>query len=396
MESTSTVNAVYLDHAATTPLRPEVKAEMAELYQEGPLNPSPAHRFGRQAARRLTEARERVAASLGANPREVFFTRGGTEADNLAVTGRILAAREGGEPPLVAATTMEHSAVTRPVEMAHLLGGRGEFLPVGPDGVPLQGALEALLARRPHLLSMIWVNNETGVVAPVPKVASRCLEWGVPLHTDAVQAVGRIPVSMADHPGISLLTLSGHKLGAPAGTGALLMREGLPLSPILHGGGQERGLRPGTEDVAGAVGLACAVELAVAEEAKGEGSRLATLRDRLQERLLAGIPGLVVHGREGRRAPHILNVGVPGAPGEVFRAALDLEGVALSGGAACASGTDGESRVLRALHGPRKGLAILRFSLGRTTHAEEVDRAAEATLRVAARLAPTLRLQEVT
>lgn len=352
-------------------------------------NPSSIHRWGRRAAASLEGARTRIAGALGADPGEVRFVRGGTEGANLALLGRVLAARAAGLPPRVVVSMVEHRAVLDSLAGVRTLGGEGTLLPVDPVGVPLAGELGAALASRPAVVSLMMVNNETGIVHPVSPVAARCRAAGVAIHTDAVQAVGRIPVDLRDLP-VDLLTLSGHKLGGPAGAGVLVIRGGVTLEPLLHGGGQEGGIRPGTEDVAGAVGLAEAVALAVAEQ-DHESLRLEELRDELEARLTASIPELRVHGADAPRAPHILHVGIPGVDPDLLVPALDLEGLGASRGSACSSGASRPSHVLEALYGPvyAREVAPLRLSLGRTTRAAEVEEAAGRVARVVGRLRDT-------
>lgn len=383
------MNAVYLDHAATTPLRPEVRAAMARRIPDELGNPSSVHRWGRRAAALLDEARSRVAGALGCRPSEILFVRGGTESDNLALRGRWAAVRDGTPHPLLVHTAVEHPAVRETAEALEPMGARREVLPVDRDGTPDLDALDRSLAHAPAVVSMMWVNNEVGTVLPVPEAARRAAEWGIPLHTDAVQAVGKVPVRLNEVP-VALLTATGHKIGGPPGTGILFVRKGIELAPLLTGGGQERGLRPGTQDVAGAVGMAEALELAVAEQ-EAEAHRLAPLRDTLEDLLRKHLPGLRVHAGGGERAPHILNVGIPGADPAALVQALDLEGVAASSGSACSSGARRAGPVLRALLGEEAdGAAPLRFSLGRTTTADDVRRAGEATAAVLERLGGAL------
>ena len=379
---------IYMDHAATTPLRGEVRSAMEPFLGARFGNPSSLHRWGRETADALEEARSRVAHALGARPREIFFVRGGTESDNLAVLGRAAVARRRGRRPHVVHSAVEHPAVAEAAEAVEAQGGRRTILPVGPDGTVDESALDAALEAGPDLLSLMWVNNETGQRLPVPRVAARTAEAGVPLHTDAVQAVGKVPVRV-DHVPVSLLTLTGHKIHGPRGTGILFVRQGTELLPLVHGGGQERGLRPGTEDVAGAVGMAEALALAV-EEREEAGRRMGDLRDRLEALLLDALPGARVFGGDGERAPHVLSLGVPDVDQDLLLAALDLRGVACSAGSACHSGAASgaaSSHVLRALHGgDADGYAALRFSFAATSRPSDVERAAEATVEVVDRL----------
>lgn len=379
-----TPEPVYLDHAATTPLRPEVREAMAPFLEERFGNPSSRHRWGRQAAAALEDARSVVAGALGAREDEIHFVRGGTESDNLAVWGRTGVARRDGEVPRLAHSAVEHHAVLESAEAVEALGGRRRVLPLDPRGGLDEEALDRALEEDAHLISVMWVNNETGLILPVEEVATRTSERGVVLHSDAVQAVGKVPMRLDETP-VDLLTLTGHKIYGPKGTGLLFVRKGTRLEPLYQGGGQERGLRPGTEDVAGAMGLATALGLAVAER-PAEAPRLSDLRTRLEAGLRERIPDLRVHGEGAKLAPHILNVGIPGLEQDALLAGLDMEGLAVSGGSACASGASRASHVLRALVGDAADAAAsLRYSLGRGTTADEIDRAVEITARVVER-----------
>ncbi|HSM03675.1 MAG TPA: cysteine desulfurase family protein [Longimicrobiales bacterium] len=379
---------IYLDYAATTPVRDEVRAVMEPYLWKAFGNPSSTHRWGREAQAGLEEARSTVAGCLGVSRREILFVRGGTESDNLAILGRAEAHQADGACPHVVTSTIEHKAVLEAARAVEGMGGRCTVLPVDRGGRVLREPLEAALADDACLLSLMWVNNEVGTIQALPEIVALARERGVPVHTDAVQAVGKVPVDLEEVP-VDYLSLSGHKFYGPKSTGVLFVRDGSPLSARLHGGGQEAGLRPGTQDVAGAVGLARALVLALEEQEAFRESRQ-PLRDRLQARLQEGISGLVVHGIEGDRAPHILNVGVPDVPAELLHISLDLEGLAVSGGSACQSGSGTGSHVVRALLGDESLPATLRFSLGRTTTEAEVDRAAEITLQVVHRLRPAV------
>ncbi|NIP56511.1 MAG: aminotransferase class V-fold PLP-dependent enzyme, partial [Gemmatimonadetes bacterium] len=351
-------------------------------------NPSSVHAWGREASSALEEAREGVAALLGAEPDEVYFVRGGTESDNLAILGRADQARRQGRDPIVATSAVEHRAVLDAAAEVADGGGARSTLPVRPDGTLDAEALDEVLDREPAVVSVMWVNNEVGIRLPVPELARRCREAGVPLHTDAVQAVGRVPVRVDETP-VDLLTLTGHKIYGPKGTGVLFVREGTELRARLFGGGQERGLRPGTQDVAGAVGVAEALRLAVGER-ESEAARLAGLRDDVEAGLRGGIPDLRIHGESAPRAPHISNVGVPDADLDGLMVGLDLAGIACSSGSACSSGAHRTSHVLRALYGTEaEGVSPLRFSLGRDTTAAHVERAVAATVRVVERVRQT-------
>ncbi len=365
---------IYLDHSATTPVRPEVLDAMQPFYGPRFGNPSSAHRWGRDARVALDEARERVARCLGARVDEICFTSGGTESDNLAVLGAWRAARSQGKTAVVA-TPIEHKAVLDAIHAAAHEGAEERLVRMTPDGVADAASFGELVRPDVAIASVMWVNNEMGAIQPVPAFAAVAHERGALFHTDAVQAFGKLQIDTSTVP-VDLLSISGHKIGAPKGCGALFIRRGTAIEPLFHGGSQDRGRRPGTENVAFAVALATAAELAVAEREE-ESTRLAALRDRLQAMLEARIPDLVVHARGAPRAPHILNVSVPGTESESMLMALDLQGIACSGGSACQTGANSPSYVLSAI-GVKPALAgaAVRMSLGALTDEAAVDRVA--------------------
>jgi len=373
---------IYLDNAATTPLRDEVRDAMLPILQEDFGNPSSAHTWGRRASARLEEARERVADAVGARRGEIYFVRGGTESDNLAILGRAAAVRAEGGSDHAVITAIEHRAVLEASAQVEERGGRRTVLSVRPDGTVDLAALDQALQDRPAVVSVMTVNNEVGIHLPVEEIAERAHALGVSLHTDAVQAIGKVPVRVDTIP-VDLLSLTAHKIYGAKGTGVLFVREGVEVSPLIFGGGQEHALRPGTEDVAGAVGMSVAVDLAVRER-EFEAPRLCALRDTLQARLIDGLGEIRVHGETARRAPHILNIGIPGVDPELLLAGLDMEGIAASAGSACESGGKAGSHVLEALYGPMDGVAALRFSVGRSTTEEDIGQVADATLSVVA------------
>lgn len=368
-----TPRSVYLDHAATTPVRPEVlEAMLPYLGAETFGNPSSAHRFGRAARAGVEEAKRRVAAAVGCEPNQVIFTSGGTEADNLAVLGAALAARDRGGPFRVAVSAVEHKAILAAAHAVAHLGGEEVILPVDADGVVDEAAFEAAVTAGLAVASVMWVNNEVGTVQPVARLAARCRDAGVPFHSDAVQAFGKIPVSLAEAP-CTFLTISGHKIGAPKGVGALVVRDRHAVEALIHGGGQQFGIRPGTENVPGIVALGRAAELAAAEQAEAA-RRLATLRDALERRILEAVPDAVVHARGATRAPQTLSVSIPGTDSAALLMHLDLAGVACSAGSACSTGAVEPSHVLTAMGVPRElALAALRFSVGKENTAADVD-----------------------
>jgi cysteine desulfurase len=363
---------VYLDSAATTPVRPEVlEAMLPYLGPDAFGNPSSAHRFGRAARAGVDEARRTIAEVLGVEPGHVIFTSGGTEADNLAVIGCALAARARGGPFRVAVSAIEHKAVLAAAHAVTDWGGEAIVLPVSGSGMVDEEALAAALGRGVAVVCVMWANNEVGVIQPVARLAARCRAAGVPFHSDAVQAFGKVPVSLQQVE-CTLLTLSGHKIGAPKGIGALVVRDRHAVEAIIHGGGQQFGLRPGTENVPGIVGFGRAVELAAAEQA-AFARRVAALRDDLERGLVELVPDAVIHGWQAERAPHVANVSIPGTDSEALLMHFDLAGIACSSGSACSTGAIEPSHVLTAMGVPRElGVAALRFSFGRDNTSEDV------------------------
>lgn len=366
---------VYLDHAATTPVRPEVMEAMAPYFGTAFGNPSSAHRWGREARAALDEARERIARCLGAHPDEVCFTSCGTEGDNMATIGVWRALRASGRRAIVT-TPIEHKAVLAAAHQVAKEGGEERIVEVDRFGTVRRESWESLVRDDVAVASAMWINNEVGALQDIPALAAHAKAHGVVMHTDAVQAFGKVEIDLRTLP-VDLLAISGHKIGAPKGVGALFIRRGTPIEPFFHGGSQDRGRRPGTENVAFAVGLAVAAELAVAEREENW-RRLERLRDRLEERILAAVPDAVIHGRGGPRAPHITSISAPGTDAESMLMALDLAGIAASGGSACQTGSAAPSHVLTAM-GVRADVAnaAIRMSLGSLTTEETVDRVAE-------------------
>jgi len=380
---------VYLDHAATTPVREEVLAAMLPFFGPRFGNPSSVHRWGREARTALDEARERVGRCLGASPDEVVFTSCGTEADNMALIGVWRARRDEGRRAAVS-TPIEHKAVLGALHEVAKEGGEERLLAVDPTGLVTSASVEALVRDDVAVCSVMWVNNEIGTMQDIPALAQRAKERGIVFHSDAVQAFGKVEIDARSTP-FDMLSISGHKIGAPKGIGALYIRRGTPMEALMFGGAQDRGRRPGTENVAMAVGLACAAELTVAER-EDEVRRLGALRDRMEAALLARIPDAVIHGRGAPRAPHVTNISIPGTESESMLIALDLRGIACSAGSACQSGSINPSHVLEAI-GVSADVAksALRLSLGALTTDASVDRVVEVLpmlVEKARRLAP--------
>ncbi|WP_084129142.1 cysteine desulfurase family protein [Demequina sp. NBRC 110055] len=368
----------YLDHAATTPLRAEAREAWLKASVEVG-NASALHGAGRRARAIVEEARERLAAALGAHPTEVIWTSGGTEADNLAIKGHYWQRRgDDAARTRIVTTAIEHHAGLDPVRwLASHEGATAVELPVDAVGTLDIAALrDELAAHRDDVavISAMWANNEVGTLQPLADVVALVADAGVPVHSDAVQAVGHVPVDFAAS-GLTSLALSAHKVGGPVGIGALLLARGARLTPLTHGGGQERSVRSGTLDPAGAIAAAVAVEAAVAD-LDTEHARLTALRDGLIARLRTEVPMAVVSGPEdGTRAlPGIVHLVVPGAPGEALLYVLDSHGIEVSNGSACVAGVVQASHVLEAMgRSHEDASATLRISMGHTTTTDDLD-----------------------
>ena len=337
-------------------------------------NPSSTHKWGREARVALDEARERLARALGASADEICFTSGGTEADNLAVIGAWRSLRHAR--PALVSTPIEHKAVLAAVHEVEAEGGTTRIVDVNAMGLVDAASFDDAVRDDTALCSVMWVNNEVGTVQDIAALVGVAKSRGALFHTDGVQALGKVAIDTRTLP-VDYLSISGHKVGAPKGIGALFVRRGAPITPLFFGGTQDRGRRPGTENVAMSIGFARAVELAVAEREE-ECARLERMRDALETALLAKIPDAVIHGRGAPRAPHILNISVPGTDSESMLMALDLQGVASSAGSACQSGSIDPSHVLTALRVPHElAIASVRFSLGSLNTDAHVARVAE-------------------
>jgi cysteine desulfurase len=361
----------YLDHNATTPVREEVVEAMVQVLRSGFGNPSSAHAEGCEARAVLERAREHIAALLGADPGEILLTGGATESNNTALLGVLRARPEAGRH--VVTTAIEHPSVEAPLAWLEREGWRVTRVGVDADGRVDADEVAAALGPDTALVSVIWANNETGVVQPVERIAECARERGVLVHSDATQAVGKLPIDVGRVP-VDLLSLSAHKFNGPKGVGCLVVRDGLGFEPLLHGGPQEQRRRGGTENVAGVVGLGVACLLAQRElDDRIEGGT--RLRNRLWEGIQAKIPGVRRNGSATHVLPNTLNVEFEDAAGEVLLQALDLEGVAVSAGAACASGSIEPSPVLVAMgRTPEAARGSLRFSVGWGVDEAQIDR----------------------
>jgi len=363
---------IYLDHAATTPVRDDAIAAMMPHLGTYGYNPSSLHAEGRTARAALDGARASVAHVLGARPREIVFTGGGSEADNLAIIGAARARRRAGRGDRVVTVATEHRAVLHATDALRGEGFTVEVLPVDAEGRVDVARFEAALLPRTALATVMLANNELGTLQPVAALARIAHDCGVTFHTDAVQAPGRVTLDV-DALGIDMLALSAHKFYGPKGVGALYVRSGTPLEALVVGGGQELGLRAGTENVAGIVGFARALELAVAE-LPAEAARLATLRDRLEAGIQKTLRGVRFNGAGAERLPNMTSVAFEGTDARALLISLDLAGVACSQGSACAAGAAEPSHVLAAIAAPAWAEAgTLRLSLGKLTSEEDVE-----------------------
>ena len=367
---------IYLDHNATTPVHSEVVDAMIPWLREHFGNPSSTHAYGVRAHQAVERAREQVAALLGCDPEEVFFTSGGTEANNIAIVGAAgaVAIREAARRHVVT-SVVEHPATARPVDRLEQEGWRVTRLSVDAEGSVRLGDVRAAVGDDTALVTVMLANNETGTVMPIAEISAIAHKKGALVHTDAAQAVGKIDARVGVL-GVDLLSVAGHKLYAPKGVGALYVRRGTPVRPVLLGAGHERGLRPGTENVPHIVGLGKACEIA-ARDLEREAARVQALRDALWERLRVAVPGLRLNGHPTARLPNTLNVRFPGVLGSaVLAAAPDI---AASTGSACHEGDESPSPVLVAMGlEPAAALGAVRLSLGRGTTEERVREAARA------------------
>jgi len=376
--SSNSANLIYLDHAATTPVDARVLDRMLPYFTEHYGNPSSVHEPGREARAALDWARGTVTRILNCGPREIVFTSGATEANNLAIKGLAMAAlqRWEGRQPHIITSAIEHPAVLQTVQELVHFGVRSTIVPVNSAGLLDPYDVGAALEPETCLVSIMYANNEIGTVQPIAEISAKTRSAGVPLHVDAVQAAGKLPLDVAEL-GIDLLSLSAHKLNGPKGSGLLFVRAGVRPFPQLHGGGQEYARRAGTENVAGAVGLAAALELAVHEQTANT-LRMAFLRDRLANELMERIPAAQLNGDWRKRLSNNVHISFDDVDGESLLFHLDLRGLAASSGSACASGSGKPSHVLIAI-----GLTVaqaegsLRLTLGPSTTEEEIDRAVE-------------------
>jgi cysteine desulfurase len=374
---------VYLDHAATTPLHPEVLALMCEFLRDTFGNPSSVHSFGREAKKFTQDARQKVADLIGAAPEEVYFTSGGTEADNIAIIGTARARQKNGNHIITSA--IEHHAVLDTCKYLAKNGFEVTFLPVDKYGMVDPDDVARAIRKETTLVTIMHANNEIGTIQPISEIGKITRERGVALHSDAVQTLTKIPVNVDDL-GVELLSLSAHKIYGPKGIGALYVRKGMRLQPIMHGGGQERKLRSGTENTSGIVGFGKAAEVGL-RELEMESGRVKKLRDELIRRVLAEIPSVTLNGHPEQRLPNNANFSIAQVEGESLVLSMDLDGVAVSSGSACSSGSLKPSHVLEALGLPHEMMhGSLRMTLGRANSEDDIDYVVSALKNITTRL----------
>ena len=374
---------IYLDYNATTPIHPEVLKTMLPYYRDSFGNPSTIYFFGQETKKAIEEAREKVASLLGANPEEIVFTSGGTEADNFALKGVAFALEEKGRH--IVTSAIEHHAVLSTCQYLEKRGFKVTYLPVDGYGWLDPQKVQNAITKDTILISIIHANNEVGTIEPISEIREIAQRRGVYFHTDAVQTVGKVPVKV-DKLKANLLSLSAHKFYGPKGIGALYIRSGTHIHSLIHGGHQERIRRAGTENVPGIVGLGKTAEIA-SRKMEEEAKRIENLRNKLEKKIKENIPHVYVNGHPSKRSPNTLNVSFEFAEGESLLLNLDLKGIAVSTGSACTAGSLEPSHVLKAMGvPPQLAQASLRFSLGRDTKEEDIDRTVETLKEIVGRL----------
>ncbi len=374
---------VYMDHNATTPVHPEVLEAMMPFFRDQFGNASSIHWAGREVKKFLDEAREKVSALMNADPQEILFTGCGTESDNMAIKGVASTHQDKGRH--IITSKVEHHAVLHTCQFMEGLGYQISYLSVDRDGLIDLEELRRSIRPDTVLVTIMFANNETGTIMPVQEIGEICREKGVTFHTDGVQAVGKIPIDLKKLP-VDILSLSGHKLNTPKGIGAQFIRKGTKLSPLIHGGAQERNRRAGTENIPYIIGLGKACEIAQRDFQKRH-EYLRNLRDRLQEGIFQAVPHVELNGHPVRRLPNTLNASFLYVEGESLLLNMDLEGIAVSSGSACSSGSADASHVILAMgKSPLVAQSAIRFSLGLTSAAGDVDYVLEVLPRIIERL----------
>ncbi len=377
------MKTVYLDHCATTPLHPDVLAAMLPFLRHSFGNPSSIHAMGKKAREAVEEARGRVAALIGANAAEIVFTSGGTEANNLAIKGVTHARKDRGSH--IVTSSIEHHAVLKTCQYLERNGFTVTYLPVDHHGIVNPEHVKNALTDKTILVSVMHANNEVGSIEPIDEIGRITAERGISFHTDAVQSAGKVPLNVEEM-GVDLLSISAHKFHGPKGIGALYIREEVSIDPILHGGGQERDIRSGTENVASIAGLGKACELA-GETVAVRMDEITKMRDALQERISAAVPGLTINGHPVSRLPNCLSVSVPAIMGETIVRDLDARGIAVSAGSACTSHSVEISHVLSAMGLPKEtAQGTVRLSLGIMNTPDEIEYAVASFIEVVEKL----------
>jgi cysteine desulfurase len=373
---------IYLDHAATTPLHPDVLEAMQPYYKEFFGNPSSTHSFGRAAKTAVNGSRDFIAGKLGCLPAELIFTSGGTESNNMAIYGVLQANKDKKH---IITTRIEHHAVLHPCEWLENLGIDVTYIPVDSNGIVRAEDIMSVIRPDTALISMMFGNNEVGTLQPVEEVGRIAQAHGIAFHVDAVQALGKVAFDLAQLP-VDLMSLSAHKINGPKGIGALYVSKAKHLTPVFYGGSQERKRRPGTENVAGIVGFAKAVEIVLSSDLQHRTNVLRQkMVDRLQQEL--GVDGFVLNGNQDKRLPHIVNISFPGVGTESLLMNLDLEGIAAASGSACTSGSLEISHVLKAMGLPDNVTSsAIRFSFGMGNSMEQIEYAAQKTATLVNRL----------
>ncbi len=376
------MGTIYLDHCATTPARAEVIEAMLPFLGESFGNPSSIHEQGRFAREALETARKKVAGLIGAETSEIVFTSGGTEAINLALQG--IAFNERGRRNHIVTSAIEHHAVLRTCRYLETHGFKITCLPVDRQGLVAPDDVRKAITKKTCLVTVMHANNEIGTIQPIGDIGRIAREKGVFFHTDAVQTAGTLPLNVAELP-VDFLSLSGHKLYGPKGVGALFIRKGLALTPLIYGGDQERGLRSGTENVAAIAGFGKACELSARGRQK-ESKRLRELRNRLQKRIAEAVPDVSVNGHPDLRLPHLLSISIPGQVGGDLVRELGRMGISASAGSACTSHSIEISHVISAIGISREwAKGTIRFSLGRSSRSADMDRVADVLASIAER-----------
>jgi cysteine desulfurase len=378
-----TVRSVYLDYNATTPVHPEVVDAMLPFLRERFGNPSSIHGFGQDAKQALEDSRKTVAAALGARPDEIVFTSGATEADNIAVTG--VASAQCKKGLHIITSKIEHHAVLAACENLASIGFEISEVPCDSGGMVDPGDIKRAIRNDTILITIMHVNNEIGTILPIEEIGEIARERGVIFHTDAVQSIGKVPLDLKGM-SVDLLSMSGHKIYGPKGVGLLYVKRGTALKPLVFGGGHERNRRAGTENLAGIVGLAKAVEL-VTRDIEGHNGRMSALRDKLEKGLASSVSHIQVNGDVSRRVSSTSNISFEFVEGESLLLSLDMEGIAVSSGSACSSGSMDPSHVLLAMGvSPEIAQGSLRISLGRDTKDEDIDYVLEVLPRIVERM----------